>query len=254
MCASAGKNASIDSSESVMSSGVPKVVTVDMKANSPDSWRRRSGTTISPGPGWVAGTPRIVARVGLQLGQQRAQLRILRDADLAPQPPQDVGAPLRQVGDPRRHALGMQAQAQRVDGRLQQVRGGAGRDQPDAGVAVDELPAAIDRDRRRGLVGGEQATDDLADLAHLGILERRLGIGGRVAGGQQQLVALPQRHVEMLGELDHHVAARLGAAGLDEAEMARGDLGLQRQLHLAETPLVAPAAQQRADAQGRRRR
>ncbi len=43
-----GKNDSIESSSTVMSTGVPNVVTVEKKRSSPSGTRRRIGTTTSP--------------------------------------------------------------------------------------------------------------------------------------------------------------------------------------------------------------
>jgi len=51
VAASAGKKDSIASSETVTSSGVPKVVTVLKKVSSASPWRRRSGTKTSPAAG-----------------------------------------------------------------------------------------------------------------------------------------------------------------------------------------------------------
>ena len=80
-----------------------------------------------------------------------------------------------------------------------------------------------------------------------GVVERALRVGGRVAGREQQRVALAQRHLELLGQVQHQLAAGLRAAGLDEAEVARRDAGLERQVELAEPAPLAPVAQQRAE-------
>jgi hypothetical protein len=69
-------------------------------------------------------------------------------------------------------------------------------------------------------------------------------IHGRVAGCEQELVALAKRQLELLAEMQHHFAARLRAARLDEAEMACRDVGLERELELAQPASGAPLAQQ----------
>jgi hypothetical protein len=67
-----------------------------------------------------------------------------------------------------------------------------------------------------------------------------------VRSGEQQRVALAQRHVEHAGqELDHR-ATRLRAAGLEKAEMAGGDAGFDRQRELTVTAGNSPVTQQTA--------
>jgi hypothetical protein len=141
----------------------------------------------------------------------------------------------------------MQRQAQDVHRRVEQVRRDAGGQQPDRAVGRDHAPVAVDDERGVGLVAGEHAVERLADGAHLGRLEVALAVGGRVAGGEQQAVALAQRHVEVLGEVHDELGARARAAGLDEAQMPRGDAGVQGEVELAEVPARAPVAQQRSD-------
>ena len=124
---------------------------------------------------------------------------------------------------------------------------------PTRGVRRDHAPVAVDDERRIGLVAAQDLVDRLADRAQLGRAELALSERRRVAGGQQQPVALAQRHVELLGETQHHLLARLRAAGLEKAQVARGDARLERQPELAEVTPRAPVAQQRADGGERRR-
>ena len=72
--------------------------------------------------GLVGGERRLAAGVGDQLVLQGGEAFVARDGDLAAQPVEQVRAPLGQVADVRRHALGVQRDAQRVGGRLEQVR------------------------------------------------------------------------------------------------------------------------------------
>ena len=63
---------------------------------------------------------------------------------------------------------------------------------------------------------------------------------GCVAGRQQQRVALAERHVEVFGEMQHQLAARLGPSRLDEAQVPCRDVGLDGELQLAESASLAP--------------
>jgi hypothetical protein len=69
----------------------------------------------------------------------------------------------------------------------------------------------------------------------------------REACGDQQRVALAQRHVEQLGQMQHHLAARLRAAGFEKAQVLRGNLGFDGEVELAHAPPLPPFAQQMAD-------
>ena len=72
---SAGKKDSIDSSLAVISTAVPKVETVLMKASSPSGLASRSGTAMS----WLAFAGRRTA----QLLEQRAERGVTAHRDLA---------------------------------------------------------------------------------------------------------------------------------------------------------------------------
>ena len=106
---------------------------------------------------------------------------------------------------------------------------------------------AIDRERRIRFVAGKHLIDRVTRDLQRGIVERTFGKHRRVAGGVQQHIAVAQRHVESLGEVQHHVAARSRAPGLQKAEMARGDFRVQRQIELAQAATLPPFAQQIAD-------
>ena len=58
---------------------------------------------------------------------------------------------------------------------------------------------------------------------------------------------LGDRQVEVLGEVVEELAARARATRLDEAEVLGGELRVQRQLHLRQSPLSAPAADELTD-------
>jgi len=80
---------------------------------------------------------------------------------------------------------------------------------------------------------------------------RRIQIGRAVdrreAGRRQQIVAVAQRHVEGPGELEDHLTARLGPAGLDEADVTARDPGFAGEIELAQLPARPPVADQRAN-------
>ena len=109
---------------------------------------------------------------------------------------------------------------------------------------------AVDNHRRIGLVGAEEAVDGLAHRRHLRGFELALGVHGGIAGGQQHRVALTQRNLELLSQPDHHLPAGTCAPGLQETDLAGRDLGLQRQLELAEVPPLAPRAEQLSNGGG----
>ena len=92
-------------------------------------------------------------------------------------------------------------------------------------------------------MSGEDMTERVTDGCELRIIERaRLELRG-VTGRQQQPVAVSQGDLEALGEVEHHVGARLRAAGLDEAEMPRRDPCLEREVELAQPTTLTPVPQ-----------
>jgi len=74
-------------------------------------------------------------------------------------------------------------------------------------------------------VPSEHAAQGGADRGQFLAVERVLGVGGGVTTGQQERVAVAQRHVEVLGKAQDHRAGRPGPAGLHEAQVARRDVG-----------------------------
>ena len=140
----------------------------------------------------------------------------------------------------------METDAQHVQRRLQERLVLHGHERPDGAIRGDERPVAIDGDRGIRLVSREHEIDRLARGVERGIVELSFRIHRRVSGGDQQRVALAQRDLQTLGEMQHHVPARRRAAGLDETEMARGDLGLEREIELTETAALPPFAEQRS--------
>ena len=68
-----------------------------------------------------------------------------------------------------------------------------------------------------------------------------------VPGRDEQRVAIAQRYVEMLGEVQDHLAARPRPARLHEAQVPGRHARRVRELELAEAPARAPVAQQLTD-------
>ena len=244
VAASAGKNDSIESSEVVTSTAVPKVATVPNNDSSPPSGvSRRSGIKI---PLAAASEMEIVIGQGKarHLLEQRGHLRVSGDRDLMLEPLDEVRHHLAKVDDPG-HQLSHHP-VHRVRG-LEQRRVEPLGQRQHRGVRGDDGPAAVDDQRRVRLVAAEDQVERLAHRRQLGVLERALGERRSVAGGEQQPIALAERNLELLGEQQHHPGARRGAAGLDEAQMPSRDPGVERQVELGAPPPRAPLAQQRPD-------
>lgn len=157
MAGSAGKNVSSASSASVMSTGVPNTLVVLMNERVPAGVVRRKGTT-TPAYGAVAGEIPDVATghpVVAKLSEQLRQNRIGGHHDL-PQAGEHVGVPIGDVLDPLRQAVRVKAQAKHDDGPLQQRRRHAVKERRHRPVVGNQVPVAIDRQGRLGLLGTER--------------------------------------------------------------------------------------------------
>ena len=155
VAASAGKNASTDSSETVTSTAVPNVVTVEKNAAAAPRRRPPAAarpSTASPLGSCGAGSPGIAERLVEQLGQPRiaGQLR------LALQPVDEMALPLGQVEDPRRQPVRVQRHADAVDRRHQQLVGDALQQRAERGVGGDHRSSS-GRPRTPGTARGRRA-------------------------------------------------------------------------------------------------
>ena len=217
MRSSAGKNDSIDSSATVTSTAVPNVVTVLMNASSPSGWRRRSGTAIAPAARSCAGAG------GRRRGSRRAPRAARRAPGRRSRPPRGPagrgGARATRARLAMRGAMpsGCRLDAQDVDRRLEQVVGDGA-----VSSATPRLAASMPQWRSTTSAGyGSCAASSRSSASRTGpisgLVEPALPVDGRVARGEQQLVALAQRHVELLGEVHDHLGARPRAARLHEA-------------------------------------
>ena len=179
------------------------------------------------------------------LGERREH-RIAARGHLLLQPLEQMGPPGREVPDARRKAARVQAEAQHVHRRRQEVGGRAlHQDRHDA-VVRHEVPVAIDRQRRIRFVSGEDPLDRAAHRSHGRVGQATLAVHRRVAGGHEQAVAFAQGHLQSMGEAQHHLAARQCAAGLDAAQVPRRDRGLAGEIELRQPAAQAPVAQQGA--------
>ncbi|OJZ02310.1 MAG: hypothetical protein BGP22_15245 [Variovorax sp. 67-131] len=171
------------------------------------------------------------------------QHRVAGGRDLLLQSFEQMGAPLRQVRDARGHAVGVQAQAQHVDGRLQQFGRGAFHQERHQRVVRDQVPVTVHGQRRKGLVPLQHQVDGAARGGHGRVVERALPVHRREARRHQQRIALAQRHFQPFGQPQHHLAAGGCAAGFHIAQVAGRDLGLLRQVELAQAAVGAPVPQ-----------
>jgi hypothetical protein len=174
-----------------------------------------------------AGRRDVLAELGVQRGQPLVGIAV----ELGRHGVQHVPAPLAEVGDARCHALRVQGEP--VGVRAHVLRAPVGQD-PLARVGGDDLAVLVDDDRRVGHVCVEDVGERAEDRGKVGAVERRLRVGGRVAGRQEQLVALAERQAKRLGEPDDYLAAGHRAAALDEAEVPLRRSGQQGQLKLAQ--------------------
>jgi len=183
------------------------------------------------------------------LPDHRGELLVCGDRSLAFDPVAEVGVPLARVDEQRAESPRVHPEPQHVDRRREQRRvdvDAVGQHRHRR-VGGDEVPVAVDDDRRVGLVAAEDQVERLTHRRELGGVQRALRKRRGVARGQQQLVALPERHLQLLGDPQQHVAPGLRSPGLDEAEMPRRDPRVERQLELGHAPPRAPFAQQRPD-------
>jgi len=185
--------------------------------------------------------------IGREFVVQRLQHRVAGGRDLLLEPLEQMGAPLREVGDARCHAVGVQAQPEHVDGRLQQFGRGAFHQQRHQRVVRDQVPVAVHGQRGKGLVSLQHQVDGAARGGHGRVVEGALPVHRREARRHQQRIALAQRHLQPFGQPQHHFAAGGCAAGFHVAQMAGRDFGFLCQVELAQAAVGAPVPQMDAE-------
>ena len=110
----------------------------------------------------------------------------------------------------------------------------------------------IDGESRIWLVALEHQLHRLAGGVERRVAQIALGKDRRESGGDEKHIPVAQRHFELLGEMQEHLAARLGAAGFEETQVTGRDVCLAGEVELAHAPAQAPVAQVIADgSQGR---
>ena len=130
-------------------------------------------------------------RIGGDLLVEFGQPVVEAHRDLPAQTGQQVFAPLVEVDDVRGQSVGVQADAHDVDRRFQQVRCDEPGQEQHPLVHLDHVPAPVDEQRGRGLVGLQDPAGRFAHRFEFDVLQGRLAVDGGVPGGQQQPVAFP---------------------------------------------------------------
>ncbi len=156
-------------------------------------------------------------------------------------------SPLREIRDLRRQPVRVETEAQDVDRRLEQLRRHAGQQRRHDAVGGDQRPVAVDRERGERLVTGQHPVDRRPRHSQRGVIEIALGVGGGETRRQQHRVSLAQRHLQPLRQPQHHLPARPRPSGLEEAEVPRRDLRVERQRELAQSAPLPPLPQEIPD-------
>jgi hypothetical protein len=120
-------------------------------------------------------------------------------------------------------------------------------------VAHEDVPAPVDHQGGIRLLLAQGELEGAPHLGHLRSVEPALVIDRRVPRGEEQLVPAARGHLEHPGEKEDHVAARVGAARLEKAQVPGGDLRVESEGELAAPPALAPLANEPAHRTGRHR-
>lgn len=87
---------------------------------------------------------------------------------------------------------------------------------------------------------------------HGGRIERFVAVNRRVSRSDKDRIALAQRNLQSVGDVDDHLSARRRSAGLNEAHMFLRDTCVQGEFQLRLAPDFSPMAQLRAGCRGMR--
>jgi hypothetical protein len=128
-----------------------------------------------------------------------------------------------------------------------QLPGAAVGQDPLARVGGDDIAVTVDDDRRVGHVRVEDVRERGKDRGQARAVKRRLRVGGRVAGLEQQFVALAERQAKRLGKADDHRTAGRRTSAFDEADVPLGGPGPYGQLKLAQPPRGTAFFQRRGE-------
>jgi hypothetical protein len=149
-------------------------------------------------------------------------------------------AVLGEVDDAGSEAVRVEEQSVDVERRAEFAQRNIAEEPLSGAVADDDVATSIECDGRERLVVLEHERGGVVNGAQVGSFEVGLSEGRSESSGQEESVLFAQRESESMGETQDHVAAGLGAAGLDEAQVARGDVGVDGELELAEAERATP--------------
>ena len=102
----------------------------------------------------------------------------------------------------------MNAEPEHVDRGLEQLGVDPVPEERRRPIGLDQVPETVDDQRRVRLVRLQQPAQRLAQRPHDLAVEGLLEVGRSEAAGEQQAVALGDRQVEVLGQVDEELAAR----------------------------------------------
>ena len=114
-------------------------------------------------------------------------------------------------------------------------------------VGLQQVPATIDHHGRVRFLLRQHVVERSADRGKCLRIEPGLLPCRRITGGQHQLIRLTQRNVQCGGQAQHHLAAGLGPAEFEEADMALRAIGRHRQLQLRQCTFLPPPFEARRE-------
>ena len=189
--------------------------------------------------------------IGAQLGQQGDQANISGNLNLPAQALQNIGPPRVEIDDPWGHSTWVKRKPQHIDRSDEKVRIGPGHQRRDGAIGCHQIPAAIHGQRRERFMPGQDQVDGLAGRGQRRVVQITLRKRWGKTRGDQQGVALPKRHLQPFSESQHHVPTGRRTARLHETQVARRDVGVERQIKLAQMATLAPGAKVIAEGIGR---
>jgi hypothetical protein len=160
--------------------------------------------------------------IGSEFVMELGEIIVALPGDPVPQPEEQVLAPLGEILDPRRHSLRVQRQAQDVDRLSEKERGDIPQQGPSALVGQQPVPPAIHHQRGIRLVRVEHMPDGFPYADHGRVIEAPAAVSGSKPCGEQQVVAVGQRHVELLREEQDDLPARPPPTRLQKAKVPTG--------------------------------
>jgi len=102
-----------------------------------------------------------------------------------------------------------------VDPAVGRDRTGQELDQPyRASVRLQQVPAAVYYDGRKGLLLCQHIVESVADFSEIRSIEVAFAPHRSEAGRNQQLILLTQRQIKRCCQANYHVAARRGSPNL----------------------------------------